>query len=302
VGLGLFNGSVIATVDPKAEAPRSEALILTVRDAGQYYLFVDGFGAPAGTPYHLSVNVIPADNGLKCNTFQTTDVMKPIGPEPGTVQSSIVLTDTAKYADVNLALLINHSEPSDLQLSLNAPNGTTVPLIANVPDVLGKSFDLMQTGFDDEAGVTPYPVWEHILYQPQAPNVLAAFDGKQPQGNWTLIINDTVAGNGGTLLDWRLELCKGKKPAKPAFEKPSPNAEFDKTKVKFDWDPTKRAAWYTLLIRSDAEDGPIVAEVAPFAATQKKVNLPGEGDYFVQLGACNPIGCKNSTYLPIIIK
>jgi subtilisin-like proprotein convertase family protein len=276
-------------------------MIWTVRDTGQYYVFVKGEDAPAGTPYHLSVNVFPGDNGFNCKTVQTTDVMKPIGPEPGTVQSSIVFTDTFRVGDTNVALLIDHDEPSDLQLSLIAPNGTTVPLIANVPDILGTSFDLMRTGFDDEAGATPFAVWEHILYQPQAPNVLAAFDGKEAQGNWTLSINDTVPGNGGTLLDWSLEICTGKKPAKPSFASPAPGSEFDKTKVKFDWNPSARAAYYRLEVRQDSTAGPVVVNKDKIAASQQKVKLAEGHDYFARLFACNPTGCKKSIYLPIII-
>lgn len=299
VGLGVFNGIVLVGNDVNAVAPRSEAMIWTVRDTGTYYAFVDGNGAPSDGPYHLSINVFPGVNGFDCMTYLTTDIPKTIGPAPGTVQSTLTITPTNKVTDVNAKILITHELPSDLQLSLRAPNGKQVPLVWNV----GSSFyKILQTEFDDEAGVTPYGIYDHITYQPQAPNRLSQFNGLNPMGEWAIVITDTLVSNGGTLFDWQLELCDGAKADKPKQVAPKNHATVSKQKTLFDWQPSDGAMTYNLEVRQDSKQGPKVVDKKNLAASQVKANLNAGHTYFWRVFACNVYGCKASKWFDLFRK
>ena len=61
--------------------------------------------------------------------------------------------------------------------------------------------------FDDAAtpGALPCPPVGGGTYQPQ--DVLAAFNGENPQGTWTLTIEDVFNWDGGSLNSWGLEIC-----------------------------------------------------------------------------------------------
>jgi hypothetical protein len=51
---------------------------------------------------------------------------------------------------------------------------------------------------------------------------MAAFDGEDPNGTWTLTISDDLAGDGGTLQSWRLDIATGSCP--PSAAPPPPDA------------------------------------------------------------------------------
>jgi hypothetical protein len=51
--------------------------------------------------------------------------------------------------------------------------------------------------------------------QPQNP--LSAFNGQNPMGNWTLMVNDNGAGDVGVLQGWTLEICTGGGPCPPTL-------------------------------------------------------------------------------------
>lgn len=291
VGLGVFNGFIVVGDDANTETPRSEAMTWTVRDAGTYYAFVDGDGAPSSGSYHLSVNVFPGANGFNCTTYPTVDIPKAIGPSPGRVESTITITPTTKIADLNAKVLISHSLPSDLQLTLESPNGTSVPLVWNVGDT---RFKLLQTEFDDEAAIPPAAIYEHTIYQPQAPNRLAAFNGQNPNGTWKLVLTDTVTTNSGILYDWQLEICEGAKPDAPIQVLPANHADVKKQKVRFDWTPSFDALTYRLLVREDSKKGPKVVDKKGLTASEVKANLPAGHAYFWRLFACNVYGCTPS--------
>ncbi len=124
-------------------------------------------------------------------------------PDPGTV------------TDVNLRLRANHTFDADLEVTLEAPDGTTTTLVM---DDNGGSGDNLGSGatdcsgtktiFDDEAltsitaGAAPF-AGSFIPLNP-----LANMDGQTATGNWTLRINDDLGGDSGTLFCWELEITR----------------------------------------------------------------------------------------------
>lgn len=161
-----------------------------------------------------SINCITSIPG--CDTTASSDVGQAIDnaglPFAGTttVTSTLTIPYTGSINDVNvLGLDISHSWVGDLDIELISPNGTTVSLINDACDFQSSSGMLI--GFDD-AGLTngtyPCDPDDGLLYQPDGS--LAAFNGENAQGVWTLRITDDFTGlDFGTLNGWSLALCIG---------------------------------------------------------------------------------------------
>jgi subtilisin-like proprotein convertase family protein len=104
-------------------------------------------------------------------------------------------------ADLDVLLYLTHTFDSDLVITLNSPVGTSV-LLANHRGGSGDNFGVSSgspTIFDDEAGTAiaagaaPF----NGSFRPESP--LSTFDGQNAQGQWQLIVDDTVGGDSGTL-------------------------------------------------------------------------------------------------------
>ena len=125
------------------------------------------------------------------------------GPASPVTSSTITVGFAQPILDVNVIVNIAHARDSDLSLSLVAPDGTTVALVAARG---GTGANFAGTTLDDQAGTavgagaSPFSG----VYRPEQP--LSAFVGRSPAGVWTLRIKDNVAGAGstGTLLGWSL--------------------------------------------------------------------------------------------------
>jgi subtilisin-like proprotein convertase family protein len=142
---------------------------------------------------------------LSCFSLEN-DTDMPIGPNAGTVTESIITyTDDFEINDVNVSVNLLHTWDGDLDLKLRAPDNSEVVL----SDRHGGSGDnYTNTVFDDEAttpisdGTPPFTG----TFQPDGN--LSDFDGMQSIGDWTLVITDNANADGGTLLDWTLQLCE----------------------------------------------------------------------------------------------
>lgn len=104
--------------------------------------------------------------------------------------------------DLNVVLSLSHSKVGDLKITLIGPDGTQV-ILADHLGANGQNY--IQTVFDDGAAqsITTAAAPFTGAFRPQQP--LSAFTGRLLQGQWTLRIEDTVAGDSGTLLNWRIE-------------------------------------------------------------------------------------------------
>jgi subtilisin-like proprotein convertase family protein len=102
---------------------------------------------------------------------------------------------------------IDHTFVNDLQIKLTSPGGTTVTLIQNT-DGSGNNF--CQTVLDDESGGASI----QSVVSAQAPftgsftpaNPLSAFDGQNPNGTWTLSVQDFFSFDIGSIRAFSLEI------------------------------------------------------------------------------------------------
>lgn len=134
-------------------------------------------------------------------------------PTPGTLAiSTIAVTAPPGEVVTNLTVTLNiqHDWDGDIRVRLRGPNGTIINLIEYEPDGPFQSGqDFTGTILTDSAATsitTGSPPFTG-LFQPEDP--LATFNGIDPNGNWSLEIDDNYGPpftDDGTLLNWTLDV------------------------------------------------------------------------------------------------
>ncbi|MBD2111282.1 MULTISPECIES: proprotein convertase P-domain-containing protein [Cyanophyceae] len=123
---------------------------------------------------------------------------------PTAVTSSIdVANIPGSLQRISVTLDLVHTYTSDLRISLSAPSGASVLLVGNAG---GNGDNFFDTTFDDGAGIV---ISEGIApfqgtFRPQQP--LAPLLDSNPNGTWTLQIQDEAFMDGGVLNRWSLDL------------------------------------------------------------------------------------------------
>jgi subtilisin-like proprotein convertase family protein len=135
-------------------------------------------------------------------TVGATDVPVQIVDE-SSVSSTIHVGSYGKVLDINALLNITHSWDGDLILSLS--HGGTTVLLSNRNGGSGGA-DYTDTLFDDSALVAinagfAYAPYTGAFHPEQA---LAAFNGQEIFGDWTLSVADMEAGDSGFINNWSL--------------------------------------------------------------------------------------------------
>lgn len=125
-------------------------------------------------------------------------------PADRPTQSQASLLSRAPGAVTNLAVkvVLRHACISDVRLYLQAPSGKRVLLCSRRG---GVSDDLVAT-FDDRATVSIVGGRAPVTgrYRPQEP--LSQLHGQPAAGEWRLVVEDLVAGDGGYLETWSLDI------------------------------------------------------------------------------------------------
>ena len=130
-------------------------------------------------------------------------------PEVGKVTSRLTVAGvTGSVLDVDVTLDVAHTYQSDLHAYLVSPAGTRVKLFSAVGT---SEDDFAGTTLDDEATT---PVGDGTgrftgRFKPQGN--LSDFDGSDPNGTWTLEIEDTEFNDEGTLNRWSVRLSTGER-------------------------------------------------------------------------------------------
>jgi uncharacterized repeat protein (TIGR01451 family) len=220
LGFGLFgdaSNQILVVSDGSTGSvanPLSEAYMLTVKETGTYFAFVDSANAAVGGPtatYHLSVTVQPtANEGVNCTTYTSTNVPQTIGPGAGLVSSTISVPGNPRIADIDVSLQLNHALMGDLDVQLRSPSGNDNGLFTDIGAAATGGQAQMDITFDDEAASPPtFTVLRGIAAKPEVAYRLAWFDGQDAGGTWTLDIrDDTTNASGGTLTGWSMRICE----------------------------------------------------------------------------------------------
>lgn len=168
------------------------------------------FQAAAGSAFNLVVA-----------TFLDDTFTPPVGqlPKPivddDTTFSSLNVTGIPSeqiVSDVNATMSLSHTYDSDLTITLIAPDGTRVLLVNRKG---GENNDFVDTTLDDQAslaisqGAAPFTG----SFRPETP--LNVLNGRDPNGTWTLEVNDAALDDEGILTNWSLTITTY--PTRPEF-------------------------------------------------------------------------------------
>jgi subtilisin-like proprotein convertase family protein len=171
------------------------------RDAGEAPL--------AGVSVYLDAD----DDGVydaSQDTYKSDDVPVAI-PEVGKVQSRLTVAGVAgAILDVDVNLDISHTYESDLKVFLVAPGGTRVELFTTV----GTSDDnFTDTTLDDGATTPITEGWSPFTGRFRPEGRLSDLNGLDPNGTWTLEVEDTEVNDAGALNSWSLNIQAGERSA-----------------------------------------------------------------------------------------
>lgn len=123
---------------------------------------------------------------------------------PSVIESTLQVTGLSdRIFDVNVQLNITHTWTSDLRITLTAPSGTSVLLVAGE----GSSGDhFKDTVFDDSGVKTIQGQAAPFTGTFKPEESLSKFNQQNPNGIWKLRIEDQARQDGGSLNAWKLTL------------------------------------------------------------------------------------------------
>jgi subtilisin-like proprotein convertase family protein len=148
---------------------------------------------------------------------QSTPTAVPTGP--AVVTSTVEVAGLPMYLlDLNLTMAFTHTFAADLDMTIMSPAGTVVTL--STDNGAGNDNTFNGTLWDDDAnpaGQVPYVTNNGLATDnayvnlttatPLVPEeAMAAFIGENPNGTWTITISDDLAGDGGSLDSWTLDV------------------------------------------------------------------------------------------------
>lgn len=166
-------------------------------------------GSPSPGQTGAVTGVIPAaPPGCIMTTVNAANSTPTQIPDVNTITSTITVAGANPYLwDLNLFTNITHTFAADLDIILTSPSGTIVTITTD--NGAGNDNVFAGTIWDDQAGtpVTDFVYANNVLASPLVvEEALAAFLGENPNGVWTLQINDDTAEDVGTLNNWSLQV------------------------------------------------------------------------------------------------
>ena len=255
-------------------------------------------GAQCGTPVSMTLEVV--SGGLPFSVPVSIPVGAPGPVEPFTtspgapipdntpagVSSDLVVAGVGPLTDLDVRLNVTHPFTGDLKVTVTSPQGTTVTLVQNRG---GAGDNFSGTIFDDEAataiaaGAAPFSG----SFRPEQP--LAAVDGQNANGTWTLKVVDTAGGDVGTLSSWRLDAQKAacsSPVAPPAVA--GLTAVGGSGSVALSWDGALRATGYEVFRRNADGSYPATATGSPTGTAFTDSSRAAGTEYCYKVRAVNP--------------
>lgn len=149
-----------------------------------------------------------APAGATATTTNFTNMTPVAIVDNTTVMSTITVATTDTYLfDLDLTTTITHTFAADLEITLMSPAGTVVTVTT---DNGGGNDDVFAGSlFDDQAGTpaTDFTYANMVTATPLIPEgAFGAFIGEDPNGDWTLSVNDDAGGDTGSLDSWALDV------------------------------------------------------------------------------------------------
>lgn len=132
-------------------------------------------------------------------TYYSADPIKNL-VDSGTTTSTVTIGSSATIGRISVKVNITHPNVGDLRITLKSPTGATVQLFNR----RGGSGDNVNAVFDDRSSTPVAQAAAPFLGWNKPEQALAALNGKNAQGTWTLIVEDLATGNVGKINGWAL--------------------------------------------------------------------------------------------------
>jgi subtilisin-like proprotein convertase family protein len=161
----------------------------------------------------------PPPGGVLTTTTVTNSTPTAVPTGPAVVTSTLIVAGAGSYIwDVDVTTFLTHTFAADMDVTIQSPAGTIVTLTTD--NGAGNDNVFNGTVWDDQGnpgGQVPYTtndgmVTDHLyanltLASPLVPEeALGAFRGEDPNGTWTITVSDDLAGDGGSLDSWSLDV------------------------------------------------------------------------------------------------
>ena len=164
---------------------------------------------PVGNIYYaVSKNIaLGYTISTACNTYtNTTPLAIPdgLGAEtPGaTASNSINVPISGSISDINIGLNVTHTYPNDLVIAISNPGNVTQVPVWNRACAGNNNFNV--TLSDGSPAFTCVANMAGT-FSPSSP--LSAFNGGNPNGNWSLSVADFYNVDTGTINSWSIQVC-----------------------------------------------------------------------------------------------
>lgn len=141
-----------------------------------------------------------------CNTYTNSTALPFVDQAPGSYTTATLnIPSSTSITGINAFTNLTHTYLSDVQFDISSPsNPTTFVKLYNrscgaTNGTLNLKFSDGAVGINCTGGAT---------LQTVAPSeVLSAFSGQNPNGNWNFRVYDNYGGDTGTINSWGIELC-----------------------------------------------------------------------------------------------
>lgn len=185
---------------------------------GTYTITITGTSAPSGVTESVTVTLNNNCTEIVCTDYASNSPDLPLTITDGEagggvgmpVASTVInIPDSGTIESMTVTVDVTHTYVQDLILQLVHPNGTTFMNLW--AQDCGPENNLTNITFDDTASAISCPggTGSTIANMTISPNgSLSDFTGLDAQGDWTLFVADTFAGDTGTLNSWSIEICK----------------------------------------------------------------------------------------------
>jgi subtilisin-like proprotein convertase family protein len=194
----------------------------SLNTAGDFTMTVNNIDATAQGDYTItvtgtSISVIETVDvdlnnnctNIVCDTYASAQnlnlsIADGNGGNPGQpiLTNIINVPDSTPIESITVNVDITHTYISDLIVRIIHPDQATFVDVMEITCADENDFDIT---FDDSAGAIVCAEPTVGTYQPANP--LSAFNGLNPQGDWTILVADFFGGDIGVLNDWSITIC-----------------------------------------------------------------------------------------------
>lgn len=170
-----------------------------------------------GSPSFFPVNAFMT-TALRCTDYTYDGPEINIGPGVSSSETTLTVTETGTINDVNLKNITgSHGLMSQVTAQIRNPDGVLVELWSRQC----ANRTTINASFDDQANDPDFDCLKLTnTGEPIRPmGQLSDFNAGVQEGNWSLIMIDSVSGIGGSLESYTLELCASYTPIVPSLSR-----------------------------------------------------------------------------------